>query len=134
MGYPNVNILTFDPWAAFQPYESGGTATGSVVVTAGTAVVMRAPAAGKGGAVTITEVFHALPTGAGSLSLVNLGTSGTAVKGTVCPLRTAWTGAITEATPGDYVLEAGEYLGVVWNAGTIQCKPGVVQVTYVIGK
>lgn len=126
---------TYNVLAGLTAQESGSALTGTVVLTAGTAVVLKAPTAAQGGGLTIASAFTHIKLGSAStLALVDMGTGGTSVAGTICTFGAAWADIPIAGTPADYFLSAGKYLGVKWSAGTVTAGPNNVAIGYVIGR
>lgn len=127
--------ITYPLLAGLTPQESGSVLTGTVVLTAGTAIIARAPTASRGGGISIAEAFAHIKLGSiATLALVDMGTAGTSVSGTICTLGAAWADAPHAGTPADYWLSAGRYLGLKWSAGTVTAGPASVCVGYVTGR
>lgn len=92
----------------------------AVAGTPGTVTFGKAPADAHGGGVSIREVTCHNSSGTITLTVVDLGASGTAVAGTVCALALAQaTKAPLAGAPAGYFLDGGNYLGVVFPAGTV---------------
>jgi hypothetical protein len=99
--------------------------------------IFKAPADGKGGGITILEAEATMSAaGTSALNLVDLGTTGTAVGGTIATLGSS---VYVANTPKAFVvssafLDGGNYLGVeeanVGAAATVT----IVSVKYVMGK
>lgn len=135
MGYPYVHMVSFQPLAGLKADESGSALTGTVTVTPGTAVLMKAPAAAAGGGLRIIEAFAHIKLGsAATLALVDMGAGGTSVASTICTFGTSWADVPVAGTPAGHFLDAGDYLGVKWSAGTITAGPNNITVAYVMGK
>lgn len=135
MPYPEVSYVTFQPLAGMTPQEANSVCTGTIVLTAGTVVLMKAPAAGVGGGMRIVDAFAHIKLGsAATLALVDMGAAGTSVAGTICTFGTSWADVPHAGTPAGYFLDAGDYLGVKWSAGTITAGPNNICVGYVMGK
>ncbi len=105
------------------------------VLVAGTVLALKAPAAAYGGALTIAEA-NTSGSGTATVTLLDMGTAGTAVAGTICVIAHAKTTfAPFAGTPAGYVLEANRWLGIANNAGTIPTGTGfMLSVTLLDGK
>lgn len=128
-------MWTYQPLAGLQQSETTGTLNGNVVIAAGTAIIGKAPAAGHGGGVLISEAFIQLKSGTvASCGLYDMGAAGTAIAGTICTLPTIYTGAPQAGTPGEYFLAAGRYAAWIVGAGTVACGVNNIGVTYLPGR
>jgi hypothetical protein len=95
--------------------------TGSVV-GAGTVVRFKAPGDGYGGGFTVTEATLLYNSGTvATCALVDLGTAGTAVAGTIASFTVSSAGpnASAAGTPAGYWVDGGNYVGLQYGAGTI---------------
>ena len=116
-------------------YPLYGTANPNITA-AGTSIIMKAPSDANGGGITIREAFANVRSGTVTLTLVDLGSTGTAVGGTVCAIAVAvgaGVGGPVAGTPNAYWLDGGNYLGVVYGVGTV-VPPGGLEVGYVRGR
>lgn len=114
-------------------YPLFGTANPNITA-AGTSIIGKAPQDANGGGCTIREAFVNVRSGTVTLVVIDMGTSGTANIGTVCTIAVAnTTGGPVAGTPAGYYLDGGNYLGVVYAAGTVVPPAGLV-VGYVMGR
>jgi len=102
------------------PFSINGTAA-SGVLAAGTACVGRVGPDDFGGAITVVGAMIAAKSGTCTVSVVDLGSTGTVVAGTVVTL----TYAAADNTPlgttlaTTYSLDPGDYWGLEIGAGTV---------------
>lgn len=131
----NLSWLNYPILAGLKPDEADSVCTGTITITAGTVFFGKVPAAGYGGGVRVVEAFAHIKLGsAATLALVDGGAAGTSVAGTICTFGTSWANAPVAGTPSDYFLDAGDYIGLKWSAGTITSGPALVSVGIIPGK
>ena len=114
----------------------GGTAYSANVHTAGTVAFFRVPSDDFSSSITIVEAqVAARAGGTATVRLVDMGSAGTSVAGTIVSLALAATsnaplGSVL-ATP--YALDPGDYLGYEITAGTTTI-PAYLNVSFLRGK
>lgn len=130
-----IQWFQYQPLGGLTPGETTGTVNGTVVLTAGTALIGKAPTAGHGGGITISEAIAHVKAGTvASLTLYDMGTGGTAVAGTICTISGTFANAPNIGTPSDYFLSAGKYIALAWGVGTCTLGPNNVFVGYKMGR
>lgn len=97
--------------------------------SAGTQLITKAPAAGKGGGITVLEanIAHGPSGGTVASSLLLEMSDATTVVGTVCSFAgTVANGAVQPGTPSGYWVTRGNYLAYANGAGTIGAGAAVM--------
>lgn len=97
------------------------------VIAAGTVPVWKCPNGAHGGGVTIQEAYAFGGAGTVSVTVIDMGTAGTAAVGTICALAVAQAAAgfAGSASGIDYFLGAGKWVGMqIAAAGTVAQPAG----------
>lgn len=111
-----------------------GTAVNPIITVAGTTSCFRVPAGANGGGISVREAVLHNASGTVTVTLVDMGLGGTSVAGTICAFALSQaTRAPLPGTPASYYMDASEYIGVQYAAGTL-VGPASIQIGYLHGK
>jgi hypothetical protein len=116
-------------------WSLAGTVDPVVFADPGTVVLGRIPSAEFGGGETVIQVHASAGGGTGTFHILDRGAAGTSTAGTIVSLSAAtfgnkFAGSVL-ATP--YFLDAGDYIGIIFTAGTAT-MPVNLDVTTIVGR